>query len=84
MVNSPPRIVFSDIDGTTMHEPKEGDQKDATLLLTPPSASGRQDSVRQAAEARPEHFVVAKPAVQGTVAGTEEMLNAVLQHYGLQ
>ncbi|KAG2432634.1 hypothetical protein HXX76_008974 [Chlamydomonas incerta] len=35
------RIVFSDIDGTIMHEPKESD-RDAAVLLTPPSASGRQ------------------------------------------
>ncbi|KXZ54955.1 hypothetical protein GPECTOR_3g123 [Gonium pectorale] len=42
------------------------------------------DSVRQAADARPEHFVVAKPAGQGTTAATEEMLLAVMSHYGLQ
>ncbi|EFJ50453.1 hypothetical protein VOLCADRAFT_103907 [Volvox carteri f. nagariensis] len=41
------------------------------------------DSVRQAAEARPEHFVVAKCEGQG-VAATEEMLQAVMTHYDLQ
>ncbi|GIM06259.1 hypothetical protein Vretimale_10615 [Volvox reticuliferus] len=41
------------------------------------------DSIRQAAEARPEHFVVAKSQGQGVVA-TEEMLRAVMAHYDLQ
>lgn len=41
------RIVFSDIDGTIMHEPKEID-RDAAILLTPPSASGRQGVISAA------------------------------------
>ncbi|GFR53021.1 hypothetical protein Agub_g15713 [Astrephomene gubernaculifera] len=43
----PRRIVFSDIDGTIMHEPKPTDL-DAPVLLTPPSTSGRQGVISTA------------------------------------
>lgn len=51
-------------------------------IEAPPASLTPQDSVRVAAEARPEHFVVAKTAGQGVVA-TEEMLHAVMAHYKL-
>ncbi|GLC33935.1 hypothetical protein PLESTB_000819800 [Pleodorina starrii] len=46
-MGEPTRIVFSDIDGTIMHEPKNID-RDAAVLLTPPSASGRQGVISAA------------------------------------
>jgi hydroxymethylpyrimidine pyrophosphatase-like HAD family hydrolase len=40
------RIVFSDIDGTIMHDPNENTKDNSkVILVTPPSTSGRQGAI---------------------------------------